>query len=222
MEVQTASVYGLVDQRRKDIQLVFYVGMSIEPYTRYAQHLMFLDRDTNKAKVDIILDMRKEGMMPLLVIFESDIMHTNAFEREKYWIGHFLSLDMPLTNRMIPSPPKAKRSIVQKLPKGKPPKEKPKTYTEQEQRGILEELNIEPINGMLSSDQVAKVWTKRSETEAGERHEYTDNSVRWRVKSKGLKAVTSLHKRMALFSVEDAFAAKLHPGKGPKKAEPTS
>lgn len=94
-----------------------------------------------------------------------------------------------------------------------------KIYTEQEKKEILEELNIHPTHGMINSKQVAAIWTKRSEIEHGHRHEYDDNSVRWRVKSKDktLKPAMVVHKRTNLFDVDDAFAIKLTPGKGPEK-----
>lgn len=92
-------------------------------------------------------------------------------------------------------------------------------YTEQEKRDILEDLSIDPLDGMLNSRQVAQVWTKRSEIETRERHEYDDNSVRWRVKSKAksLKPARAVHNRTNLFYVDDAFAVKLEPGRGRRK-----
>jgi hypothetical protein len=96
-----------------------------------------------------------------------------------------------------------------------------KIYTDQEKREILEELAISPVHGMISSKQVAQVWTKRSEIEFGKRHEYDDNSVRWRVKSKAksLKPAMFVHKRTNLFNVEDAFAIKLEPERGRKRKQ---
>jgi hypothetical protein len=94
-----------------------------------------------------------------------------------------------------------------------------KIYTDQEKKQILEELGIHPLGGMLNSRQVAQVWTKRSEIEFGKRHEYDDNSVRWRVKSKArsLKPALSIHSRTNLFNIDDAFTVKLEPGRGRKR-----
>lgn len=93
MDNRLASVYGLKDTRNGEI---FYVGMSREPYARYGQHLSFIT--AKDAKEDRILDMRKEGIMPELVIFEQNIPLKNVWERETYWVQHYIDLGIQLTN----------------------------------------------------------------------------------------------------------------------------
>src|SRR5271169_3269422 len=92
---QTASVYGLKDQR---VDEIFYIGMSIDPYTRYGQHLSSCDKDANSAKSKRILDMRKDGLMPELFIIESGIPIEQAFKRETHWIHYYSSIGAKLTN----------------------------------------------------------------------------------------------------------------------------
>jgi predicted GIY-YIG superfamily endonuclease len=90
---EKASVYGLKDKRNNE---VFYVGMSIDPYARYGQHVAI--RTAKSAKEDRILDMRKDGLMPELVIFEQDIPIEQAPERERHWIHFYLNRGIVLTN----------------------------------------------------------------------------------------------------------------------------
>jgi DNA-binding Xre family transcriptional regulator/predicted GIY-YIG superfamily endonuclease len=99
MQSQYSSVYGLVDPRHKDTQLVFYVGVSEDPHSRYGEHLIIRGKVKNASKAARILEMRKEGVVPELVIFEKDLPTDDALKRETYWIEHFLALGMPLTNK---------------------------------------------------------------------------------------------------------------------------
>ena len=93
MKDQLASVYGLKDTRNGEI---FYVGMSTDPYARYGEHLAFrVAKDTKEAR---ILDMRREGILPELVIFEKNMPIKKAYDREIYWIRHYSNLGIRLTN----------------------------------------------------------------------------------------------------------------------------
>ena len=99
MDDQLASVYGLKDTRNGEI---FYVGMSTDPYSRYGEHLSLRGKSKASAKGLRILDLRKNGLLPELVIFEQEIPSEKALERENFWIHHHLSIGSPLTNTMIP------------------------------------------------------------------------------------------------------------------------
>lgn len=91
--------YGLKDRRNDE---VFYVGMSTDPHSRYGEHLSLRGKAKVSAKGIRILDMRKEGIIPELVIFEHDIPAGKALDREKYWINYHLDIGSPLTNVAIP------------------------------------------------------------------------------------------------------------------------
>lgn len=95
MDEQLASVYGLKDRRNDEF---FYIGMSADPYARYGEHIMI--RTAKNAKESRILDMRKDGILPELVIFEKDIPRLSAFKQEAYWIRYFQDLGISLTNCM--------------------------------------------------------------------------------------------------------------------------
>ncbi len=88
-----------------------------------------------------------------------------------------------------------------------------KTYTQQEKKAILKELDIAPLNGMVNSNQAAKIMSKRAEIETGERHSYGDDAVRWRIKSGKLNVALSMNKRLNLFNIDDIFALDLEPHK---------
>ncbi len=98
MQLSSSSVYGLVDPRHRGVQLIFYIGVSEEPYARYGEHLLIRSNDKTGPKGAYILDMRKDGVIPGLIIIEKDLPTNDAEKRETYWIGHFLALGMPLTN----------------------------------------------------------------------------------------------------------------------------
>ena len=82
-----------------------------------------------------------------------------------------------------------------------------------EKERILKELGIVPLNGMINSQQVAKILTKRAELETGTTHTYTSDAIRRRVNSKSLKVAMQLNKRMNLFLLDDAFTLELEPRK---------
>lgn len=109
---RTASVYGLEDERVNEI---FYIGMSVDPYSRYGEHLSLRTATVNKAKNERILDMRKDGLMPRLIIIESDIPIEDAHARECYWMQHYKRVGAPLTNTIMADylkPSKVKKSPV--------------------------------------------------------------------------------------------------------------
>ena len=97
-EERTASVYGLEDVRVNEI---FYIGMSVDPYSRYGEHLSLRTATVNKAKNDRILDMRKDGLMPRLIIIEPNIPIEDAHTRECYWMQYYKRIGASLTNTII-------------------------------------------------------------------------------------------------------------------------
>jgi excisionase family DNA binding protein len=102
MEEQLASVYGLKDRRNDEF---FYIGMSTDPHSRYGEHLSLRGKARMSAKGLRILDMRKDGLLPELVIFEQDISAEYALDRERYWMNYHLGIGAPLTNIVIPREP---------------------------------------------------------------------------------------------------------------------
>jgi len=111
-EERTASVYGLEDERVNEI---FYIGMSVDPYSRYGEHLTLRKGTVNKAKNDRILDMRKDGAMPRLIIIESDIPIEDAHARECYWMQYYKRIGAPLTKTIMADhlkPSKVKKPSV--------------------------------------------------------------------------------------------------------------
>lgn len=92
------SAYRLFDTRTDETR---YVGISSDPHRRYGQHLA----DRSKCeKVEWILDMQRDGLLPGLGILETGMTPVIAGEREKYWIKHYLDQGARLTNRHIWSP----------------------------------------------------------------------------------------------------------------------
>jgi predicted GIY-YIG superfamily endonuclease len=87
------SIYTLIDPRTKQTR---YVGMSTDPYRRYAQHLLLTDNNAKKA--EWILELRAEGLMPTLQVVEEGLPRTEALAREKAWIERYMSRREPLTN----------------------------------------------------------------------------------------------------------------------------
>lgn len=92
-----------------------------------------------------------------------------------------------------------------------------KTYSRDEIKDILHQLGIETINGKINSRQVAAIWTWRIQDEQGIEHTYTDVHVRSHVNKKTLPVADTLHARMNLFEVKDAFAATLNLNRSKRK-----
>lgn len=89
------SIYTLVDPRDNAVR---YVGMSKEPYRRYAMHLLNPNR-SKSAKDEWISELREERKAPQLVIIEENIADKReALEREDYWIRKHREEGALLTN----------------------------------------------------------------------------------------------------------------------------
>ncbi len=98
MQEQFSSIYGLVDPRD---DLVFYIGSSVDPQRRFVQHMCQLNQASNPDKNERILSIKKDGLEPGLLIIEECIPLRNSFDRERFWIQHYLRLGAPLTNQSI-------------------------------------------------------------------------------------------------------------------------
>src|ERR1022692_1083591 len=62
-------------------------------------------------KAEWILELRKEGLMPSLLILETDISDGQILDKEREWILHHIASGAPLTNKLkiLPKPePKQK------------------------------------------------------------------------------------------------------------------
>lgn len=96
-----SSVYALGDPRTGEIR---YIGIAKDVYRRYAQHLN--NPHANGEKNTWMDDIKGAGLLPTLLILEADVEEVILYERERYWIAHYLKLDAPLTNMVLPLPEK--------------------------------------------------------------------------------------------------------------------
>src|SRR5690348_12583649 len=88
------SVYTLSDPRDKRI---WYVGMSKDVPKRFTQHLNH--SRGNQKKSAWIAELKSAWMLPTLEVLRSSPSLEEAQQQEQYWINHYLSLGMPLTNK---------------------------------------------------------------------------------------------------------------------------
>lgn len=101
------TIYTLVDPRDNSTR---YVGLSLDMYNRFAQHI--LDHG-NRAKRTWIDDLKQQGFMPQLVVLEKDVESLDlARAREAHWISFYLSAGANLTNiQKLKRPKVAQRRI---------------------------------------------------------------------------------------------------------------
>lgn len=93
MPTQPHFVYELIDPRT---QAVRYVGITVNPKTRYLDHC----RDSLPvAKGDWVNELMEQGLAPIMNIRET-IMEGEKFalEREKYWIQTYAAQGVDLLN----------------------------------------------------------------------------------------------------------------------------
>ena len=100
-------VYELIDPRDN---AVFYVGITIDLYARYRQH-MHCD-GINVLKDAHIQEIRDAGYLPIMRRLELVENAEQARTREQYWIRHYTSLDIALCNAEVQHPPKPKSQPV--------------------------------------------------------------------------------------------------------------
>jgi DNA-binding Xre family transcriptional regulator len=87
------SVYALGDPRTNKVH---YIGIAKDVYKRYIQHLN--NPYINSAKNDWMNEIKHRGLVPTLTILESNVDEKEIFDRENFWIQHYLNQGAPLTN----------------------------------------------------------------------------------------------------------------------------
>jgi lambda repressor-like predicted transcriptional regulator len=95
------SVYALGDPRTDEIR---YIGIAQDVYKRYAQHLN--SPHYNGEKNSWMEEIKELGMLPTLITLEDDVDKGIIFDRENYWIQHYLAQGAPLVNVTLPPKPK--------------------------------------------------------------------------------------------------------------------
>ena len=93
-------VYTLIDPRTG---VVAYIGITDNPNRRFQAHLD--DTKTNGEKRAWIEQLQSEHLEPRMEIIEIVETREEVLEREKYWIQHYTSLGIAITN-MVYSKPK--------------------------------------------------------------------------------------------------------------------
>lgn len=89
-------------------------------------------------------------------------------------------------------------------------------YTPEEIQSALRELRIKPIDGMVSTQEAARILTWRAKAEQGVKHEYTVSAVRQHVLAGNLVAVP-VSTRFNRYKVEDVFDLNLAPKRGSRE-----
>jgi predicted GIY-YIG superfamily endonuclease len=90
-------IYGLRDPRET---LPFYVGTTADVYERFQQHLRC---DGQNPRRDAKIQACKADNVMIVMDTLQRIEKKQAFERETYWIHHFLMLGAQLTNNILPA-----------------------------------------------------------------------------------------------------------------------
>lgn len=91
-------------------------------------------------------------------------------------------------------------------------------YTPEQIQGVLTKLRIKPVDGMVDTQEAARILTWRAEAEQGVKHTYTVGAVRRHVLKGNLKAVPE-STRFNRYRTEDVFDLPLAPNRG-KRTEP--
>lgn len=90
-----AFIYALRDPRNNEVR---YVGQTKYEKKRYKQHIQGFDED-NIPKQRWIDELKELGLLPIYEVQESGVAWSSRFEREAYWINHYLDLGHRLTNQ---------------------------------------------------------------------------------------------------------------------------
>ena len=94
-------------------------------------------------------------------------------------------------------------------------------YTAKQIQDVLRELRIKPIDGMVTTKEVARILTWRARAEQGIEHEYPESAVRRQIQRGHLKA-HRVSTRFNLYKVEDVFNLPLVPNRGLGQRKNTS
>ena len=89
---KTNFIYGLVDPESQQVR---YIGKSIRPEQRLQNHM---NEVSNCHRSHWLQSLKKRGLVPDLVIFESVHGEWPWQESERYWIARGKKLGWPLTN----------------------------------------------------------------------------------------------------------------------------
>lgn len=85
--MRLVSIYGLKDPETNDI---FYIGASVDPYTRFNCHLYISESCASSKKDKEIIRLRKNKIKPDLVIIE-EVSEVDAKNREQYYIDLYIN-----------------------------------------------------------------------------------------------------------------------------------
>lgn len=85
--------YCLIDPRSTSI---FYVGLTNDIRERFIAHIM--NREVNRAKNQIIDELRAVGMLPYCRTLDVSDTERIGRESERNWIAAFLEVGEPLCN----------------------------------------------------------------------------------------------------------------------------
>jgi excisionase family DNA binding protein len=88
------TIYALSDPRTDEIR---YVGIALDIHKRYAQHISHVPSG-NEKKDDWISRLKDAGLLPRLQVLEAEVSKKIIFDREVYWIQHYLAQGEKLTN----------------------------------------------------------------------------------------------------------------------------
>lgn len=86
-------------------------------------------------------------------------------------------------------------------------------YTAKQIQDVLKTLRIKPVDGMISTQEAARILTWRAEAERGIQHDYPESAVRRHIQSGNLKAYP-VNSRYNMYKVEDVFDLPLVPKRG--------
>lgn len=88
------TIYALSDPRTDEIR---YVGIALDIHKRYAQHISHIPSGNGK-KDAWMNSLKAAGLLPRLLVLEAEVSKKIIFDREVYWIQHYLAQGEKLTN----------------------------------------------------------------------------------------------------------------------------
>ncbi len=94
-------------------------------------------------------------------------------------------------------------------------------YTPKQIQAALITLRIKPLNGLVTTEEAAKILTWRAQEERGIHSDYTSSAVRRHVELGNL-TVAHTSGRFNRYKVEDIFDLPIMPRKSPRKGEPNA
>ncbi len=96
MRNRTYTIYALIDPRDYGVR---YIGLTVYPDERLKQHIQ---GDGNILKRQWINELSQLGLSPRMQTIETVQTLSAAFEREGYWIHHYLNAGAKLVNIRSP------------------------------------------------------------------------------------------------------------------------